>query len=85
MQILNVKTAKKYLQWVVCKKCSETTAHIGYNHYRVGTKTIAVEPYGTTKTKYSKPPQSAPPQSADPASLRFALAYTPFGPIYFIQ
>ena len=24
MQILNVKTAKKYLQWVVCKKCSET-------------------------------------------------------------
>ena len=24
MQILNVKTAKKYLQWVVCKRCSET-------------------------------------------------------------
>ena len=24
MQILNVKTAKKYLQWVVCKKYSET-------------------------------------------------------------
>ena len=24
MQILNVKTAKTYLQWVVCKKCSET-------------------------------------------------------------
>ena len=24
MQILNLKTAKKYLQWVVCKKWSET-------------------------------------------------------------
>ena len=24
MQILNVKTAKKYLQWVVCKNCSES-------------------------------------------------------------
>ena len=34
---------------------------------------------------YSKPPQSAPPQSADPASLRLALCYTPFGPIYYIQ
>ena len=27
----------------------------------------------------------APPQSADPASLRLALCYTPFGPIYYIQ
>jgi hypothetical protein len=24
MQILNEINAKKYLQWVVCKKCSET-------------------------------------------------------------
>ena len=34
---------------------------------------------------YSKPLQSATPQSADPASLRLALCYTPFGPIYYIQ
>ena len=28
---------------------------------------------------------SKPPQSADSASLRLALCYTPFGPIYYIQ
>ena len=38
-----------------------------------------------TLYEYSKPPQSAPPESADPASLRLALCYTLFGPIYYIQ
>ena len=28
---------------------------------------------------------SKPPQSAEPASLRLALCYTPFGPIYYLQ
>ena len=32
-----------------------------------------------------KPPQSVPQQSADPTSLRLALCYTPFSPIYYIQ
>jgi hypothetical protein len=32
---------------------------------------------------YSTTPQSVPLQSADPASLRLALCYTPFGPIYY--
>ena len=33
MQILNVKTAKTHLQWVVCKKCSKTTVKLQWDLY----------------------------------------------------
>ena len=45
MQILNVKTAKKYLQWIFCKKCSfcsENISSVVYQRCSITNSCLAV-------------------------------------------